>query len=1164
MGIYDNILHKLNVFIRKHYTQKLIKGVLLFLAIGLLFFLAVMGIEYALWLNSTGRFILLLVFVATELFLLFAYIITPLFYLFKVKKGISPKDAALLIGKHFPNVGDKLYNLLDLADNPKKSELLLASIAQRSEQLGPVPFSNAITYKDALHYSKYVLIPLLIFGLLWVSGNWNSFFGSYERVVNYDMAYEPPAPFQFELLTKNLRVIDSEPFTIRVSTMGPIKPENVYVILDGKEILLQENNGSYQHTLSPPIPATTFSFEGNGVRSKEYRLTALKTPAIVDFNINLQYPSYLSKPNETLKSTGNALIPEGTKVTWKITGQDTEEIRLNTTDTVLLFSKENNAFVLSKRIYSDMGYQLTTSNSNVADYEKLDYSFKVIKDAYPTVKVLQVIDSLNPNVSYYSGEAADDYGVASIELVYYEIGREQPKETIGISKGQGNFSQFYYTFPSGLALDAGKDYEFYFLVTDNDGIRKGKTTKSQAFRQIIFDDNQLKNRELESQQNLIDNLDRSLEKAREQKDALEELNTQQKEKNNLSFNDKNQVKDFLNKQQRQEELMQKFSKELKENLSKSDKDDKLNQLLQERLERQELEARKNEKLLEELNKIADKINKEELTKKLEEVAKKQQNSQRSLEQLLELTRRYYVTEKAAQLAKDLEKLAEKQESLSEEKLNSDSSENVQEKLNNQFNELAKELEELQKDNEELKKPIDLNINDNTKEGVKQNQEKALEEIKKHQESEQASDKEKMEQNALVAKKNQKSAAQKMKEMSKALGKSSSGGGGSSVAEDAEMLRQILDNLIIFSFKQESLFDRLSVQDPEDVSQYGATVRDQQELKGLFEHVDDSLFSLSLRQAELSEFVNEQITEVYYNIDKSLESMAEGQMYQGVSYQKYVLTASNSLADFLANVLENMNQSMQPGQGEGDGQQDFQLPDIIKGQQSLNEKMGKEGDKGKSGEKGKEGQSGEQGQEGKDGKGGEQGQSGKEGQGKNGEQGEGQGEGGKNGQGENGQNGKGKGPENGEGNGDGSGQGMSEAELLEIYEIYQEQQRIRQELEKQLENMINSGDRKLGEKLIRQMEDFENDLLENGITQRTISKANTIQYELLKLENAAIKQGEKPERESSANQKDFTNPITTKPSILENYRNEVEILNRQALPLRQNFQDKVKVYFKGND
>ncbi len=1166
--MYNNILDKLNEFIRKHYTQKLIKGILLFLAFGLLFFLAVMGIEYTLWLNSTGRLMLLLLFIGTELFLLFRYILTPLFYLFKLKKGITSKDAALLIGKHFPKVGDKLYNLLDLADNTEKSELLLASIEQRSEQLNPIPFSNAITYKDAMRYGKYTIIPLALIGLLWVSGNWNSFFGSYERVVNYDLAYDPPAPFQFELLSNDLRVMESEPFTFQVTTKGPIKPENVYLLFGDKQILLQQNNGTYQYTLSPPVSTSVFSFKANNVNSRAYELVALKAPAIVDFNINLEYPAYLNKPNETLKSTGNALMPEGTKVTWEITGADTENIRLITSDTTLNFAKKDNAFDLSKRVYKDMEYQLTTSNSNITDYETLDYTFKVVKDEYPTVKVVQVMDSLNPNVSYYSGEAADDYGIAKIDLVYYSTEDEDSTSRISITEGKSNFTQFYYTFPSGLALDASKDYAFYFLVTDNDGIRKGKSTKSQVFRQVLFDDNQLKNKELESQQNLIDNLDKTLEKAKEQNDALQELNTQQKEKNSLNFNDKNQVKDFLKKQERQEELMQKFSKELKENLNKSDQDDKLNQLLQERLERQELEARKNEKLLEELNKIADKINKEELTQKLEEIAKKQKNSQRSLEQLVELTKRYYVTEKAAQLAKDLEKLAERQDALSEEEIKADLSDKEQEKLNNEFEKLAKDLEELEKDNQELKKPVDLNVSEEKKEGVKENQEKALEEIKKHQGNDESSDSEKMEQNASEAKKNQKSAAQKMKEMSEALSESSAGGGGSSsVAEDAEMLRQILDNLIIFSFNQENLFDKLTVQDPEDVSQYGATVRDQKELRGLFEHVDDSLFSLSLRQAELSEFVNEQITEVYYNIDKSLESMAEGQMYQGVSYQKYVLSASNSLADFLAKILENMNESMQPGQGEGDGEQGFQLPDIIKGQQSLSEKMGEDGQQGKQGEQGKEGQSGQkgkqgeegqQGENGKEGEGGENGQNGENGEGKNGQNGDGKG-------GESGQNGEGQGEGDGEGeNGGSAGQGMSEAELQEIYEIYQEQQRIRQELEKQLENMLNNSDRKLGEKLVRQMEDFENDLLENGITQRTISKANTIQYELLKLENAALKQGKKQERESGTNQKDFSNPITTKPSLLENYRNEVEILNKQALPLRQNFQNKVKAYFKGND
>ncbi|NNK75034.1 MAG: hypothetical protein HKP42_03130, partial [Maribacter sp.] len=272
-------------------------------------------------------------------------------------------------------------------------------------------------------------------------------------------------------------------------------------------------------------------------------------------------------------------------------------------------------------------------------------------------------------------------------------------------------------------------------------------------------------------------------------------------------------------------------------------------------------------------------------------------------------------------------------------------------------------------------------------------------------------------------------------------------------------------------------------------------------------------------------------------------------YQGVSYQKYVLNASNNLADFLANILDNMQQSMQSSSGSGSSQDGFQLPDIIKGQGELKEKMdgmgSSEGAKPSEGEgKGQEGEQGEKG-EGKEGSDPVDGKEGKKG---GNERGKGESEDTKSGDGE---------------SSDGQGQ-PTEEELKEIYEIYKEQQLLREQLEQQLLDMINAGDRKLGEKLVRQIEDFENDLLENGVTQRSRNKMNNIMYEMLKLEDATLKKGKKSERESNTNVNFYENPILSKPPALENYRNEIEILNRQALPLRQNFQNKVKEYFKGND
>ncbi|MFT7067094.1 MAG: hypothetical protein ACJAUO_002683, partial [Sediminicola sp.] len=729
--------------------------------------LIILGVEYLLWLGSNGRLLLLLFFIAIESFLLFKYILTPLFYLFRLKKGISKKQASVLIGKHFPDVGDKLYNLLELADDPARSELLLASIDQRSENLKSIPFTKAIDYKEGLVYSKYLLIPLVLFGTLWLTGNLNSFFGSYDRVVNFKMAYEPPAPFSFKLLNNSLTVLESEPLSIQVITEGKVKPLEVYMVMDGKESLLKMLNGVYNYNLSAPLKSAKFYFISNGIKSPVYALKALKTPTIREFSMSLEYPKYINKPNHLIRSSGNANIPEGTKIVWRVAGENINMINMKTKDTSFRFSQNKGEFALTKKIYQDLAYTLSTSNEHVLNFEALDFKLDIIRDAYPTIAVEEVKDSLNPNITYFIGEASDDYGLSQISLVCYPENNMEEKQLLTLSTAKSNFSKFYYTFPSGLNLELGQNYKYYFSVTDNDAIHKGKSTQTEIFGARILDADQLNNKELEYQQNIIKNLDKSLTNFKAQREKLKEINKEQKEKSTLNFNDQNQISDFLQKQQQQERLMQKFSKQLNDNLEKTSKDKEMNKMLQERLERQEIEAKKNEKLLEELNKIANKIDKEELADRLEQLAKNQQNNERNLEQLLELTKRYYVTEKASQLAKDLEDLAKRQETLSKSP-KEEASPKLQDTLNREFMDLAKELDELQKDNKALKKPLALEIDPNKKEEIKKDQQDALKELKKETGDSQPTKGEQKENSENKAAKKQKTASDKMQQMSEAL------------------------------------------------------------------------------------------------------------------------------------------------------------------------------------------------------------------------------------------------------------------------------------------------------------------------------------------------------------------------------------------------------------
>ena len=1132
MNSYKNILHKLSAFITKYYTTQMIKGAFVFVALALLFFLSVLALEYFLWLGSTARLVLLITSLTVTLLLLVRYLIIPITYLLRIQKGLDLKVASRIIGNHFPEVGDHLINLLDLADDKQKTELLLASIEQRSNKLSPIPFNRAIDIRKSLAYGKYVLIPLFIIAGIGIAGQLNSFMGSYDRVVNYDVAYEKPAPFRFVLLNGALNVLESESYTLIIATEGEMQPDIAYIVIDGKERLLQKTNGQFSYTFRAPIQSQDFYLSANDIRSRQYQLNALATPSIQEFKTILSYPDYTQKSTDTLQGTGNALVPEGTKIMWQIASENTNRVQLITNDTTVVFTGNEGEYGYTRKVFNELEYEVTTSNENIEHYERLQYRIRVNKDASPSIKVNEIRDSVNQALTY-EGITSDDYKISKLEIVYYTDNEENKSIILELARPGDRDYNFYYDFPSGLDLERGRRYSYYFQVTDNDALHGGKIAKSQVFSTDILNDRQEKEQQLKDQRKLLQEWDGALDKFQEQEKALRQLERDQKEKNVLSFNDQRAIKDFLKQQQQQEALMEKFSKQLNKSMANEKQTDPL---LKERLERQEIEARKNERLLEELKKIADKLNKEEMSQRLEEIGKKQQNSKRNLEQLLELTKRYYVTEKANQLAKDLNELSERQDILSKLEQEQDFNVDQQKKINNQFDTISKGLEDLRKANADLKKPVQMDTSEEKEEEVREDLNEAKEELNKQQGLEESSEGQEKQKAGDNAKKKQQSAANKMKQMSEALQQSAMSGGGSSMAEDAEMLRQILDNLLKFSFKQEVLYDRLQEQGMER-GYYTSVVKEEQQLKSLFEHVDDSLFALSLRQVELTEFVNEQITEVYFNIDRSLSSLSEGQTYQGVSYQQYVLTAANNLADFLANILGNMQETLSKGKGSGQKNDGFQLPDIIKGQSGVQERMEgmkQKGDKGQEGQEGKEGEQGEGGKNGKEPKeGGEEGKEGSEGSGTKGEN-------------------------------KGSGLDMNEEQLKELYEIYKQQQLIREKLEEQLATFIEESDKQLAKRLTQQMEEFERDLLENGITKRTIDKANRIQQQLLKLENAAMQQGEKEERESKEARRNYGKPLINSKKEKTTEEGQLELLQRQALPLQEFYKDKAKKYFKKDD
>jgi hypothetical protein len=1120
MDGYKNIAVKLHRFTRKYYTNELIKGSILFFSLGCLYLFFTLFLEYFLWLKPTARTFLFWFFIFVELFLLIKFIIIPIAKLIGFRKGISLEDSSKIIGNHFPEVQDKLLNVLQLKNTADASDLILASIDQKSNELAPISFVKAVDFKQNKRYLKFAVIPVIVILIILITGVYESITQSLDRVVHHRTAYNPPAPFAFFVLNTSLEVIQGKPIRISVNTRGSMVPNEAKIIFKNQQYYLDnKGNASFSYKFLDVQESLRFYMEANGVQSREYTIKVIGAPIINNISLQLRYPNYVRRKNETIQNAGNLTVPEGTKITWQVQTSHTDSVAfINQQKRVYFNNFAEDQFEYKKTIRNAINYQISSSNKNLQDYENLQFSVDVVKDEYPLISVSSNIDSISRGTSQFAGQISDDYGLKKLELVYYNEDDSEHIQVMDIRLNKQNIQTFFYQFPEGLNLEEGTNYDMYFRVFDNDVVNGNKMAKSKVFNYRQKTEEEVEEELLLEQRNTINDLENSVQKQKKQQEQLETIQQDLQKKKSINWNDKKKIESFIKRQEQYKKMMQRQTDRLQENLDeKKEKSQSLQEkkeALKERIN--ELKKRdKQQKLLDEIQKLADKLNKEELVKKAKELAQQNKQQQRSLEKTLELVKRFYVEQKTMQIANNIAELAKKQEGVvkkDEDKLEG------QKEIKKEFDEIKEALEELGKDNEKLKEPMELPDVDDEKEAIDKELAKSEENLKDQKQAE--------------ANKSQKQSSKKMKEMSAKMQKVMMEMEGESMEENMDDLRKILENLVIFSFQQEELMDRFNESSTAHPD-FGKNLKNQNQIKTYFEHIDDSLYVLSMRLPKISTKIQEDLSSAHYNLEQTLENFSENRFSQGISNQRYVMTAANNLANYLSSMLNSMQNamSMKMGKGKKGKSQGFSLPDLIKKQGELSKQMKdglKKGDKegkGKKGEKpGKNGKPGVNGAKGKEGAGGKPGENGKKPVGSKG--------------------------------------GSNDDLDGELYEIFKQQSLLRQELQnaiKEGENG-NSGGNAAAKKALKTMEQLESEILKNGFNGATFQKMQNLNYELLKLDRATLEQGKDKKRKSTANQKESQKNIIKALNFKKQFYNQTEILNRQSLPLQQNYKKKVRAYF----
>lgn len=1066
---YSYLIKKLDEFIRKYYFNKLLKGILFSIAIILIYFLVIILAENQFYFSTLFRKVLFFSFLALSLTIVGYYIINPLFKLNHFGKIISHKQAAEIIGRYFKNVEDKLLNILQLKDaslSLQDASLIQASIDQKSSTLKPIPFTNAVDLNENKKYLKYAVPPLLVLLFLFL---WQPSIvkNSTDRLIRNNTTFVKPAPFTFKIKNESLTALQFEDYKLDVEVSGSELPVNVYVVKDGIKNSMQKlNTNNFSYIFSNVQNNIKFYFEGSGFTSDEYEIKVQEKPIIKNFQLKVDYPNYLGLKDKTYINEGDISVPEGSKIQWIFDAQATDKISVQFSDTSFsLNNSGNNTFIFDKTLYNSDKYIVKIINNSVSKIDSSAFNISVVKDNYPEIEVEAFQDSTNNDVYFYIGKIIDDYGLTKLILNYT------------ISNNEGNKIRKIINIP--FSRGTASDFSYYWNLKEI-GVEPGD--KLDYYFQVFDNDavNGSKSTKskwlsikLESKEEMSENSEQQFDKIKDDlKKSMQESAELQEELKKIQEEllQKNELsweskKSIEDLIKKQENLQKKLDD------IKSDYKDNVNK--QEDFKNVNPEIKKKQ---EQIQKLFDNVLDEETKALMDKLQKlmEEMNKEDALEKMKDMQVNDEDIEdeldRMLELLKKLEQEQKVQETI--EKLNELSKK--QEELSKKTADGREDKEQLKKEQEEINKEFEKlqeelsELNKESEQFDLDEQEKQGEEISEELEK---SKEELNKGNNKKSSESQKGASEKMKEMADAMQQMMNAMQQASTEEDMESLRQLLENLVILSLEEERLLDEFKITTI-NTPKYVQLVQDQFKLIDDSKLVEDSLYALAKRVFEIEAFITDEIKDINRNLDKAVKQLEDRNVNNATVSQQYVMTGYNNLALMLSEVLSQMQQQMaQQMEGnqmcENPGNKPGSKPGKIPSLKKMQQQLSDQINE--MGEMMKEGSS------------------------------------------------------------PGSKEGKGQSEKLA--KMAAKQQAIRQKLEELNQEENKDGKGSLGnlQKIIDDMKENEEDIVNKQITSELIKRQQEIMTRLLQAENAERERDEKEERKSITAQ-DYEK--TTPPSLEE--------------------------------
>jgi uncharacterized protein DUF4175 len=407
-------------------------------------------------------------------------------------RGIPTEQrVARFIEEHDPSLGDRLVSAVDVvrseryALSPALIEPMLADAARRASAIDlDTIVSRASLRRAGLQAAATVALLLTLVVMAR---------GPAGQAVDAASLALFPSRVALDVTPGRARIKAGSPLTIQARLVGnraPVAPRVEIADADRwRAIEMTGGAGTFRLALASVTAPFTYRVVAGSVRSPAYEVAVAHAPRVARIDVDYRYPAGLGLEPRTERDGGDIYAPAGTDVrVTVVTDRPAATARLALGDgkTIALTTGAPTAFTASMKITADNSYRIALAdNEGLSNPGETEYFIRMLEDRPPEVHVLKPASDRSVTRLEevdVEAQAEDDYGIASMDLVYAVRGGAEQVVPIGGGQHATTVTGRHTLYLEDLDVQPGDFVSYYVRARD---VTRG-TRPSEAKSDIYF------------------------------------------------------------------------------------------------------------------------------------------------------------------------------------------------------------------------------------------------------------------------------------------------------------------------------------------------------------------------------------------------------------------------------------------------------------------------------------------------------------------------------------------------------------------------------------------------------------------------------------------------------------------------------------------------------